>query len=308
MATDPAWPPLPYKEWKDTYDTLHMWSQVVGKVRLVLSPWLNHNWHATFYITPRGLTSSPIPYEKRTFQADFDFFDHTLRISTNEGVTRTMALRPRSVANFYKEFFTHLDELGFHVRIHTVPNEVVEAIPFDQDEVHASYDAEAVQRCLQVQVQADRVLKQFRARFIGKASPVHLFWGSFDLAATRFSGRKAPPHPGGVPNCPDWVMRDAYSHEVSSCGFWPGNDALPYPLFYAYAYPVPPGFPLAKVRPPEAYFDATFGEFILPYDLMRQADSPDAVLLDFLQSTYEAAADLAHWDRAALEWNGPQRA
>ena len=302
-----AWPALPYMEWRDTYKTVHMWAQVVGKVPLVLSPWLNHGWHAALYVTSRGLATSPIPYETRIFQLGFDFFDNLLRITTNDGAVRTVALRPRPVADFYGELFAHLRDLGLRVDINKKPNEVPDAIPFDQDDVHATYEAGAMQRCWRALAQADRVFKQFRARFIGKASPVHLFWGSFDLAATRFSGRRAPPHPGGVPNIPDWVMRDAYSHEVSSCGFWPGNDQLPYPVFYAYAYPVPPGFPDARVRPQEAFYEPNFGEFVLPYDHVRQAADPDAVLLEFLQSTYEAAANLANWNRAELEWNGPQR-
>jgi hypothetical protein len=307
MATDTDWPILPYMEWKDTYATLHMWTQIVGKVRLTLSPWLNHAWHATFYMTARGLTTSKIPYGERALQMDFDFFDHVLRISTSEGVERTIALKPRSVADFYRELFAQLGDLGFQVRIHKTPNEVQDAIPFDQDEKHASYDPDDARRCWQVLMRVDRVLKQFRAGFIGKASPVHFFWGSFDLAATRFSGRKAPPHPGGAPNCPNWVMRDAYSHEVSSCGFWPGNDMLPYPLFYAYAYPVPSGFPVSKVQPREAFFEPDFGEFVLPYDIVRNAALPDVMLFEFFQSTYDAAANLANWDRAALEYAGPQR-
>jgi hypothetical protein len=298
---NPDWPALPYNEWKDTLATLHMWSQIVGKIRMVQSPWTNHSWHVTLYVTARGLTTSPIPYGASTFEIEFDFITHMLRIGTSEGHTRSLPLKPRSVAGFYREVFDALGELGIEVRIHTKPNEVAVAIPFDQDQQHHSYDSGYAHRCWRALVQADRVLKQFRAGFIGKASPVHLFWGGFDLAATRFSGAPAPPHPGGVPNCPDWVQRDAYSHEVSSCGFWPGNDALPNPVFYSYAYPEPPGFKTARVGPAEASYNTTFGEFILPYDVVRQADSPDAVLLEFLQSTYDAAADLGRWNRAALE-------
>jgi hypothetical protein len=296
-----AWPALPYSEWKDTRDTLHMWSQIVGKIRLAQSPWLNHSWHATFYLTARGMTTSPIHHGGRTFGFDFDFIDHKLTISTSDAATRTMKLEPCSVADFYRELLDHMAYLGLPVDIHSTPNEVTDAIPFEQDHIHASYDAEAANRFWRLLLQAERVFQEFRSRFIGKCSPVHLFWGSFDLAMTRFSGAEAPLHPGGVPNCPDWVTREAYSHEVSSCGFWPGNDAMPYPLFYAYAYPEPAGFKTASVRPDKAFYEASFGEFILPYEEVRQASSPDAMLLEFLQSTYEAAADFGKWNRAALE-------
>jgi hypothetical protein len=260
-------------------------------------------------VTARGLGTSPIPFEDRMFELDFDFIAHQLRISVSDGGTRSVALKPRSVADFYRELFHHLDELGIRVRIHGRPNEVQDAIPFDQDETHAAYDPEYANRFWRVLVQADRVFKQFRAGFIAKASPVHFFWGSFDLAATRFSGAPAPEHPGGVPNCPDWVTREAYSHEVSSCGFWPGGEAAPYPLFYSYAYPQPDGFAHAPVQPREARFDAALGEFVLPYEAVRASDAPDAALLAFLQSTYDAAATLGHWNRPALErgedWRAP---
>ena len=295
------WPSLALDAWKDTYATLHMWTQIVGKIRLVQTPWINHSWHAALYVTARGLTTSPIPYGMRTFQIDFDFIDHQLLINTSDGAVKAIALRPRSVADFYQELFSAMRQLGFAVTISTTPNEVVDATPFDQDHVHASYDAEYANRFWRALVQAARVFQQFRARFIGKCSPVHFFWGSFDLAVTRFSGRPAPEHPGGVPNCPDWVTREAYSHELSSCGFWPGGGALPYPLFYAYAYPEPKGFSAAPVHPDSAFYDATLREFILPYDEVRQAPSPDAMLLEFLQSSYEAAADLGKWDSLALE-------
>jgi hypothetical protein len=304
-----TWPPLPYAEWKDTLATLHMWTQIVGKIRLAQSPWTNHAWHVPLYVTARGLGTSPIPFEDRMFELDFDFIAHQLRISVSDGGTRSVALKPRSVADFYRELFHHLDELGIRVRIHGRPNEVQDAIPFDQDETHAAYDPEYANRFWRVLVQADRVFKQFRAGFIAKASPVHFFWGSFDLAATRFSGAPAPEHPGGVPNCPDWVTREAYSHEVSSCGFWPGGEAAPYPLFYSYAYPQPDGFAHAPVQPREARFDAALGEFVLPYEAVRASDAPDAALLAFLQSTYDAAATLGHWNRPALErgedWRAP---
>lgn len=301
---DPSWPELPFAEWKDTCATLHMWSQIVGKVRMVQTPWRNHSWHVPLYVTARGLTTSPVPYGARVFQIDFDFIDHRLRISASDGAVKTLALQPRTVADFYRELFSCMDDLGLDIRIHATPNEVPEAVPFEQDTRHASYDGEYANRFWRILVQADRVMKKFRSGFIGKCSPVHFFWGSFDLAVTRFSGAEAPMHPGGIPNCPDWVTRDAYSHEVSSCGFWPGSDALPYPLFYAYAYPEPEGFKTASVCPAEAAYEPTFGEFVLPYEAVRQAQAPDAVLLDFFQSTYEAAADLGKWNRNALEPKG----
>jgi hypothetical protein len=296
---------LPFDAWKDTYATLHMWTQIVGKIRLAQTPWVNHSWHVTLYATARGLTTSPIPHGARTFQIDFDFIDHRLLIQTSDGAVNTMALQPRSVADFYQELFSNLHRLGIDVKIRTTPNEIVDAIPFDKDHVHASYDAEYANRFWCALVQADRVLKKFRAGFIGKCSPVHFFWGSFDLAVTRFSGRKAPEHPGGVPNCPNWVMREAYSHELSSCGFWPGGGPVPYPVFYAYAYPEPQGFGTAPARPGSAIYDTAMREFLLPYDEVRRAESPDAVLLEFLQSSYEAAANLGRWDRSALERTAP---
>ena len=235
------WPSLPFQEWKETYATLHMWTQIVGKIRLVQTPWINHSWHTTLYVTSRGLTTSPIPYGTRTFQIDFDFIDHRLLVQANHGEVGRMSLSPRPVADFYKELFEKLAELDLKVKIHTTPNEVATAIPFEKDYEHASYDADHANRFWRALVQADRVFKQFRSRFIGKCSPVHFFWGSFDLAVTRFSGRRAPEHPGGVPHLPDWVAREAYSHEVSSCGFWPGSEQMPQPVFYAYAYPEPAG-------------------------------------------------------------------
>ena len=301
ISTSADWPSLPYAEWKDTSTTLHMWTQIVGKIRLAQMPWMNHAWHVALYVTSRGLSTMPMPYGARTFQLDFDFIDHQLFIETSDGDVQTIALRPRSVADFYRELFSELRDVGIDITIRTTPNELENPIPFDQDEVHAAYDAEYAHRFWCALVQIDRVFKQFRARFYGKCSPVHFFWGSFDLAVTRFSGRTAPRHPGGVPNCPDWVTCDAYSYEVSSCGFWPGGDAMPYPLFYSYVYPEPAGFAQAVVRPAQAVYDNTMREFVLPYDVVRQADSPDAVLLDFLQSTYEAATELGKWDRSALE-------
>jgi hypothetical protein len=298
------WPSLVLDTWQDTYTTLHMWTQIVGKIRLVQSPFVNHSWHAALYLTARGLTTSPIPYGERTFQIDFDFINHRLLIQSSDGAVRTMALEPRSVGDFYQELFSILHQLDLAVTIHTTPNEVVDAIPFEQDQVHTSYDAEHAHRFWRALLQADRVFKRFRSRFIGKSSPAHFFWGSFDFAMTRFSGRTAPLHPGGVPHCPDWVMREAYSHELCSCGFWPGGGPLPYPLFYAYAYPEPAGFGTALVGPDNAFYDSSFREFILPYEEVRQAVSPDTVLLEFLQSSYEAAAKLGNWDRSALERTG----
>ena len=295
------WPVLSYEEWKDTQATLHLWTQIVGKIRLVQTPWVNHSWHATLYLTARGLTTSPIPYGSRTFEIEFDFLDHELRIKTSEGQIEVLHLAPRAVADLYHELFARLRTVGLEIKIRTMPNEIPDATPFDQDWQHAAYDAEQAERFWRALAQADRVFKTFRSRFLGKCSPVHFFWGSFDLAVTRFSGRRAPPHPGGVPNLPDWVAREAYSHEVSSCGFWPGGETLPYPVFYSYAYPEPDGFKAASLQPAAARYASSLGEFILAYDDVRQAISPDATLLDFLQSSYEAAADLAGWDRPGLE-------
>ena len=302
-----SWPSLPYVAWKDTYATLHLWTQVVGKIRLVSMPWTNHSWHAALYVTAYGLTTSPMPYRERTFQIDFDFIEHRLLIRTGEGAMRTVALRPRSVADFHEELFAKLGTLGLDVKINNTPNEIVDVIPFEQDQIHASYDAEYANRFWRALLHVHRVFNVFRARFIGKSSPVHFFWGAADLAVTRFSGRPAPEHPAGVPHCPDWVMREAYSHELSSCGFWPGGEPLPEPVFYAYAYPEPAGFGTSTVHPARAHYHETLHEFILPYDDVRQAASPDAMLLEFLQSAYEAAADQGHWDRAALERDLPGR-
>ena len=304
-STTHDWPDLPFKEWSDTCATLHMWTQIVGKIRLSQTPWINHSWHVPLYLTARGLTTSPIPYGGRSFQIDFDFIDHCLLIQTNDGLTRKMALEPRTVADFYAELFRTLTELGLDLTINTTPNEVVSAIPFEQDREHASYDPEHANRFWRALSQMDRVFKEFRAGFIGKCSPVHFFWGSFDIAVTRFSGRVAPPHPGGVPNFPDWVAREAYSHEVSSAGFWPGGGGVDYPAFYSYAYPAPDGFRDADVGPRGAFFSDELSEFVLPYQEVRQASSPDDALLEFLQSTYEAAADLGLWDRSGLDRAAP---
>ena len=298
---DHAWPPLPLDAWADTYATLHLWTQIVGKVRLSCTPAVNHSWHVTLYVTARGLGTSPIPYGARSFEIDFDFVDHRLVVRASDGRTAGFALEPQSVATFYVRLTAELARLGIQVRIALTPNEIADAIRFDRDEIHRAYDAEAVGRFWRALVQADRVFKRFRSRFIGKCSPVHFFWGAPDLAVTRFSGRRAPEHPGGIPNLPDRITREAYSHEVSSAGFWPGGGAIAYPAFYSYAYPPPPGFERAPVRPREAFYSPDLHEFILPYDVVRTAQAPDDTLLEFLQSTYEAAATLAAWDRAALE-------
>jgi Family of unknown function (DUF5996) len=282
-----------------------MWTQIVGKIRLSLTPWINHSWHVTLYLTARGLTTSPVPYGLRAFEIRFDFIDHELRILTSSGPMRVLKLRAQSVAGFYREVTTALRELELPVTINLVPNEIENAVPFDQDEEHRSYDAEYANRFWRVLLQSHRVFTEFRSRFCGKCSPVHFFWGSFDLAVTRFSGRNAPPHPGGVPHLPDAVAREAYSQEVSSLGFWPGNATMPTPIFYSYAYPEPSGFSKSTIAPAAAGYDAKLHEFTLPYDDVRTADSPDEVLLGFAQSTYDAASTLAKWDRASLEEKKP---
>ena len=302
------WPELVYEEWKDTLDTLHRWTQIVGKIRLTQTPWTNHSWHVPLYVTARGLTTSPMPYGARTFEIAFDFLEHRLRIDTDDGASADVALRPQTVADFYRAVFTALAGLGIDVAIRPMPSEIPDAVPLDQDRVHASYDADAAGRFWLALVRADRVCKTFRSRFIGKVSPVHFFWGSFDLAVTRFSGRRAPPHPGGVPNLPDWVAREAYSHEVSSAGFWPGGPQFPEAIFYSYAYPEPKGFRDVPVRPAAARFDPALGEFVLPYAAVRAAADPEDVLLEFLQSTYEAAAERGGWDRESLEATFPPEA
>ncbi len=294
-----AWPELPLEAWQETYATLHLWTQIVGKIRLALSPMCNHWWQITLYVTARGLTTSPIPYGSLDFQIDFDFIDHELHIETSAGTKQSMGLFPRSVADFYRELMAQLRSAGIDAAIWTVPVELEDRTPFERDDKHAAYDPEYAQRWWRSLVQADRVLKVFRSRFTGKVSPVQVFWGSFDIAVTRFSGRRAPEHPG-APNVARFVMREAYSHEVSSCGFWPGA-GLGRPAFYAYAYPTPEGFGKYPVQPGEAYHHTELGEFLLPYDAVRTSPWPDETLLAFLQSTYEAAANLAKWDRASLE-------
>ena len=300
-STADIWPDIPYAAWKDTCTTLHMWMQIVGKIRLVQTPWLNHSWHVVLYISRRGLTTSPIPYGARMFQIDFDFVDHVLWIRTSDGHYRQLVLRPQPVAEFYLELFATLSELGLDIRINDKPNEIADAIRFPDDLIHASYDQDYAQRFWLALVQAHRVLSHFRTGFVGKASPVHFFWGAPDLAVTRFSGRRAPLHPGGIPNLPDAIAQEAYSHEVSSAGIWPGGGGIDYAAFYSYAYPEPTGFSTTDVLPAEAFWSKELREFILPYDAVRNAKDPDRVLMDFLMSTYVAAAELGNWDRVALE-------
>lgn len=297
---DAIWPDLPYPAWRDTAATLQLWTQIVGKVRLTLSPWVNHGWQVPLYVTARGLGTSAIPVGSEILELEFDFIGHRLAARTSAGAEAMLSLQPQTVADFHHAVMDLLNGMGIVVAINGMPNEVPNPIRFSEDRTHAAYDAAAAHRFWRALVQVDRVFKLFRSGFLGKASPVHFFWGSFDLAVTRFSGRPAPLHPGGVPGLPDAVAREAYSHEVSSAGFWPGSEAFPRAAFYAYAYPEPAGFRDWPVTP-GAYFDATLGEFILPYDVVRTAAEPDTVLLDFLTATYTAAAERGGWDRRALE-------
>jgi len=297
--TNSAWPEIPVAEWADTRDTFQLMTQIVGKVRMVNTPRMSHWWNVTLYVTARGLTTALIPHGSTSFQMDFDLIDHQLVVSTTSGEKRSLKLESRPVADFYRDVMAMLDDLGLSTEIWEMPVEIPGAIAFDEDREHVAYDPDAVHRFWLALVQIDRVFEIFRARFIGKVSPSHFFWGAADLAVTRFSGREAPKHPGGAPNCGPEVMWEAYSHEVSSAGYWPGPDGEGY--FYSYAYPEPEGFTAAPVAPSSAYFDAGLGEFLLPYTAVREADDPDAVLLDFLQSTYEIAADLGGWDRKSLE-------
>ena len=299
--TSPLWPELTYDAWQETRATLQLWTQIVGKIRLMQTPWLNHGWHVPLYVTSRGLTTSPIPYGSRSFDIQFDFIEHVLDITVSDGSMRRIALRPQSVAKFYGAVMLALTELGIPVAINDKPCEIAGAIPFSRDQVHAAYDPDYAHRFWQVLLQTDRVLKNFRTGFLGKCSPVHFFWGSFDLAVTRFSGRRAPPFLGKTPGLAAEIMREAYSHEVSSAGFWPGGNGTDYPAFYSYTYPQPAGFRNAAVQPAAAFFSEALGEFLLPYDAVRTAADPDTALLAFLQSTYEAAATTADWDRDALE-------
>jgi hypothetical protein len=301
MSGDPQWPGLPFSAWSDTCDTLHLWTQIAGKVRLAQTPLVNHWWNVTFHVNARGLAAPANAYGAGTFDIVFDFTGHELRIATSDGRVECMPLTPMAVADFYAEFMQRLRRLGIDTQIWTMPGEIENAVRFEEDRTHAQYDAAAVQKFQRALVQAHRVMSAFRARFIGKVSPVHFFWGSFDLAVTRFSGRTAPPPKGVTPNVASWVMAEAYSHEVSSCGFWPGNGGYGRAAFYVYAYPEPAGYGDTRLRTAEAFYDKDLGQFILPYDAVRQARDPDALLLGFLQETYGAAADLAQWDRKALE-------
>ena len=294
-----VWPALPQAAWSDTCATLQLWMQIVGKIRLELTPAINHSWNVTLYPTVRGLTTAPMPHGTRMLQIDFDFIDHALLLQTSDGNRRTILLKPMTVAAFYQQVMAALNELHTPARIWPMPVEIAQPIPFEQDHTHKAYDPEYAHRFWHILLQTTRVFAVFRARFTGKVSPIHLFWGALDLACTRFSGRTAPQHPG-VPGLADRVTRDAYSHEVSSCGFWPGAPGME-PFFYSYAYPEPSGFRDSPVVPAQASFDQKMGEFLLPYEAMRQSADPNAALLQFLQSTYEAAANSAHWDRAALE-------
>ncbi|MEO8925848.1 MAG: DUF5996 family protein [Caulobacteraceae bacterium] len=300
-ADDTAWPALPYAAWKETGETLGLWTQIVGKVRLARTPWLNHSWHVPLYVTARGLGTGPIAHGGQSFDMEFDFIDQTLRVRTSAGGMKTVRLEPMSVATFHDRVMRSLADLGVPVAIDGAPNEIADAIPFRQDRRPRDYDPDYARRFWRILIQADRLLGLFRTAFLGKCSPVHFFWGSFDLAVTRFSGRAAPPHPGGVPHLPDAVVRDAYSHEVSGAGFWPGGGGVDYPAFYSYAYPEPPGFRAAPIAPPGAFYSTGLGEYLLPYEVARMAADPDQAVLSFLTSAYAAAADNAAWDRAALE-------
>lgn len=295
------WPALSYEKSKSTYDTLHMWMQIVGKIKLAVLPWINHSWHITLHITPRGLTTQNMPYKEQSFKIDFDFIDHQLKILTSNDEYRSFDLHGISVAEFYNKIFTVLSELKIEVKIRPVPVEIVDPIPFREDSVHATYVEEDVKAFHQALILIQKVFLKFRSGFKGKASPIHFFWGSFDLALSFFSGRRAPRHPGGVPGMPDWVAEEAYCREVSSCGFWTGNQMLPEPAFYCYLYPEPQGYKNAPVHPNKAYFNATLGEFILPYAAVQQSEDPEEYLLQFLRSTYATGVNLAKWDRELLE-------
>lgn len=296
------WPELRYEDWKDCCQTVHRWLQIIGKIRLSKSPWINHGWQSPLYLTTRGLTTSLIHDGSRAFSIDFDFVDHFFRIAVSDGRTAQFALRAESVASFHRRCFDALSAVGIEAAIHEKPNELPDETPFLIDQAHHYYDPEFMWRFWQAMLQVEKVMQVFRSKFIGKVSPIHFFWGSMDLAMTRFSGRRAPEHPGGVPHLPDLVTRDAYSHEVSSCGFWPGNDyQYPHAAFYSYAYPMPPGYAAAKILPRGAFWHEKMREFILPYDAVQSVAAPEQVLLEFFQTTYEAAANLGNWDRHALE-------
>ncbi|MFD2147866.1 DUF5996 family protein [Mucilaginibacter antarcticus] len=296
-----AWPQLVYPDLKDTIATVQLWTQIVGKIRLKAMPWLNHSWHVTLYVSPSGLSTHSIPYGDRSFQIDFDFIAHQLIVTCSSGQQQTLGLYPRTVANFYQELFEKLATLGIAVEIYAKPNEVDPAIPFAEDEEHKTYDKQQIAVFHKALLNIDSIFTKFRAGFSGKCSPVHFFWGAFDLAVTRFSGRRAPLHPGGAPNMPDKVMQEAYSHEVSSCGFWPGSDAFPHPAFYAYCYPTPADFGQQPVKPAEAFYSTDMGEYFLKYEDVIRSANPEKALMDFLQSTYLAAANTGNWDRENLE-------
>ena len=298
---DTKWPVLSYKEGKATYDTLHMFTQIVGKIKLATLPWVNHSWHVTLHITPTGLTTHNMPYKNENFQIDFDFIKHQLKIKTDKNEFRSFDLRGISVADFYQKIFEKLDELGIEIKIKPVPVELANPIPFKEDTVHATYEDGQVTAFHIALLRIQEVFMEFRSGFKGKCSPIHFFWGGFDLALSFFSGRRAPKHPGGVPGMPNWVAEEAYCREVSSAGFWTGNEMLPEPAFYCYLYPEPEGYKTAKVLPKGAYYHTTLGEFILPYSIVQQSKNPGEKLLDFLHSTYNIGADLAHWDKDILE-------
>ena len=302
MATRETWPELPFSSWSDTLDTLHRWTQIVGKTRMSHAPMQNHWWHATLYLTPRGLATSSVPDGGRSFDIEFDFIDHALVIRVSDGTTRSIPLRPMTVADFYHEYVGVLQSVGIDANIYPVPMEMSDTLRFDEDRIHSSYDADAVSRCWRVLAQADRLFKIIRGPYLGKSSPSHFWWGGFDLSCTRFSGRRAPVHPGGVPNCPDYVQVEAYSHECMSVGWWPGSaGGLEEPAFYAYVYPAPAGCYVEPIRPAAAGYHTGMGEWILPYDAVRTSPDPDALVLSFCQSTYEAAANYGKWDRSSLE-------
>lgn len=295
------WPKLSYEKGKDTYATLHMWTQIVGKIKLAVAPWINHSWHITLHLSPTGLSTLEMPYKNKNFQIDFDFIDHKLNVMTSDGELRDFDLEGNSVADFYRKLLQVLAELNIHLEINSTPVEMENPIPFEKDTKNNTYEKAQTADLHQALLKMQNVLTHMRCDFIGKCSPVHFFWGSFDLAVSRFSGRTAPTHPGGIPYLADWVVEEAYSHEVASFGFWPGSEALPEANFYAYIYPAPEGYKNAKVKPQEAYFHDNLGEFVLPYDVVQKSEKPEKILLEFLNSTYEAAASLANWDRDALE-------
>ena len=301
QSCESPWPDLDYQSWSDTLKTIHMWSQIVGKIRMVNMPWQNHSWHSTLYITPRGITTGSIPYKNGIYAIEFDFKNHQLMISSSFEKTLYIDLYPRSVADFYKELLKQLNSIGIEVDIYAAPNEVEVSIPFEKNEQDHSYDKQKIADFWQIAINTNNIFNQFRSRFIGKCSPVHLFWGAFDIAVTRFSGRKAPLHQGEMPNMPKEVMQEAYSQEVSSCGFWPGSDQAPQPVYYSYCYPTPENFGKQQVSPEEAFYSDEMQEFFLPYEAVKTAENPEVKLLSFLQSTYEAAANTGNWDRESLE-------